>query len=102
MNRRSFLGFLGLAAVPVAAPVTVAVALAHEAPDDETLNGVGVLRAPMYQGDGAREIARQMCENIKAGTIIALPNARDDHGDYLWDFRIEGGDQKQVRVERKA
>ena len=64
----------------------------------------GVLRYPVmdYQtGDQARNIAKHFLDFIRQGTILALPNTKDKGGDFLWDFRIAGGDPGQVKIERK-
>lgn len=73
------------------------------------IGGVGVLRFPTsreYVDHGghrisASQIAVDVAEHIRQGTVLALPSDRDEHGAYCWDFRIEGGDPGQVRVERQ-
>lgn len=73
----------------------------------EPLEGVGVLRFPVKQYSAeqypdAREIAKNLAENIRQGSILILPNYRDDTGEYLWDFRIETADPKEIRIERST
>jgi hypothetical protein len=94
MNRRSFLSYL-----PFAFPASVAAAVREEE-GPKPIAGVGVLRMPVKIGTEVRELTRKFSEQCKAGTTICLPNRRDDTGAYEWDFRVEGGDPKQVRVER--
>jgi hypothetical protein len=36
--------------------------------------------------DAAQNQARVFCENAKAGVSVALPNTRDEHGNYLWEI----------------
>lgn len=42
----------------------------------------------------AQDIARQMCEQVKAGGVVAISSARDEKGQLLWDIeqwgKIEG------------
>lgn len=73
------------------------------------LAGVGILRYPegkVYERNGrscsARDMARDFAENIQQGSILVLPNTRDEDGRYLWDFRIEGGDPGQVEIRRQG
>jgi hypothetical protein len=65
--------------------------------NDDLLRGVGILRCP--NEILARDMAQQAAACIRRGTTICLPGLRDKDGRYLWDFRIEGGDPTQVRVE---
>lgn len=74
----------------------------------EPIKGVGVLRGPL-DGDvtsvngktvTAYEWAQQVAQNLRQGCLLLLPNAKDENGNYLWDFRIEGGDSSQVIVRR--
>ena len=101
MNRRGF-----LKALPLVPFVPLAGA---SAAGPQPIQGVGVLRHPAKDcrtaaGDlvHARDLARQLAESVRAGSVIVLPNARDCCGDYQWDFRIENGDPAQVRVERNT
>ena len=94
MNRRGLLkSVIGAALAPVIL-----------ARGTEPIKGVGVLRYPEDQSYGGgrtvRQIAQDLGAEIRQGTIIAFPNTVDSEGRYLWDFRIEGGDSGQVRVER--
>ena len=103
MNRRGFLGTaLGLAGLGGAAGVAGAAA-SPAGPGPGAIQGVGVLRCPTLSGEDQerlRQTARLLAENIRAGGCIVLPNTRGRDGEYEWDFRIEGGDPAQVRVER--
>lgn len=95
-QRRGFLGalaaFLGVGAVVASEP-------REAAPTGRPIEGVGVLRYP--QNEEAFAIAKNLADTIRQGSIIAMSNNRDFMGQYEWDFRIEGGDPKQVRVERQ-
>lgn len=68
------------------------------------IEGVGVLRYPVNlcepTDQGYRKMARHIADFIRQGTILALPNTKDAAGDFLWDFRIEGGDPGQVKIVR--
>lgn len=72
------------------------------------LKGICIVRYPpggVIMPDGTQvsneKIARQLAEQMHAGAMLTMPNTRDEYGEYEWDFRIEGGDQAQVKVERK-
>jgi hypothetical protein len=62
--------------------------------NEPKIQGVGVLHCPAGSQQLAEEIARRICQ----GAILYLPSERDDNGNLLWDFRIEGGDPGQVIV----
>jgi hypothetical protein len=71
------------------------------------IQGVAVLRYPnrLYPSeDGAQltgaAIAKRVSESIGPGSILCLPGETDEHGNFLWDFRIEGADPGQVKIER--
>jgi len=77
------------------------------------LNGVGVLRYPEgsvlseeiretgeFVTTPCRVVADEIIAQIHYGSIIKLPSYVNEHGHYLWDFRIEGGNPTQVTVER--
>ena len=92
MNRRTF-----FSAAPAALAAGVVAPFVQEASAaGPASSGVGVLRFPI----GKKESARKLCGEMYPGCVICLPNTRDAHGDYEWDFRIEGGDPAQVQVER--
>ena len=100
MDRREFF----LHARPDAAALALAAPTGRrdesgEPDDGAAIRGVGVLRFP---GDDPRirKVAQEVASEIRQGTILALPDTRDKRGNYLWDFRIEGGDPAQVQVER--
>jgi hypothetical protein len=63
------------------------------------IQGVGVIRFPVTDPE-ARKHAEAMVSGFRQGTMLVMPNTRDTQGNYEWDFRIEGGDPGQVRVER--
>lgn len=70
-------------------------------------HGIGVIRHPdaTYVDEKgvqitARQYAQEMAAQICQGSCLVLPNVCDEHGNYVWDFRIEGGDAEQVTVER--
>ena len=97
MNRRELLGgaakMLGVAAV-AGEPA-------------EAFKGIGVFRYPpggTDLGDGTYkdnlDIARDIVRNMTSGGVVALPSDTDEHGNFLWDFRIEGADPAQVEVRR--
>lgn len=73
------------------------------------IRGVGVLHRPDgvyldedFKAVAACDVAKKMAEEIKVGSVLVLPSTRaPDTGALLWDFRIEGGDPGQVRVERQ-
>ncbi len=75
--------------------------------EPQAIDGIGILRYPaslQYKADDgsivdARQMAQALCENMVRGSILILPNDRNEHGQYQWDFRIEGGDPQQVRVQ---
>lgn len=75
--------------------------------EKQYIDGIGVLRHPPgYVDCGGKivsnqEIARELMGGLCPGSIVVFPTSRDSHGDYEWDFRIEGGDPKQVKIERK-
>ena len=80
----------------------------NDATNAPGIDGVGILRFPsiIYNdlsgpAESAAEVAQKVANAIRKGTIICLPNDRDDHGEYVWDFRIEAGDPKQVKIERQ-
>ena len=105
VSRRSFLGGSAKATVAGAvAMVGLMPSVNNAQASDQPIKGVGVVRFPNggspEQRRKCREVAQKMCESIRQGSMIALPNMRDEHGNYSWDFRIEGGDIDQVRVER--
>lgn len=64
---------------------------------DEPIKGIGVLRCPV----GHSQQARAMVAHLGPGSILILPNTRDHHGEYEWDFRIEGGPMSQAEVRRQ-
>lgn len=69
---------------------------------NEVVKGIGVFRYPnktFPNGKTARDVAREIVENLKTGGVIFLPNTRDvQHGDYEWDFRVEpvGADHQVI------
>lgn len=95
MNRRSLLKAGIAGALGLALPQIVQEGIGK-------IQGVGVLRYPnRYYGElSARDIARDLADKITPGTIIAFSSETDADGRFVWDFRIEGGDPGQVRVER--
>lgn len=107
LNRREALAKLGAAiGIGVIAPVAAAAAIQDECV--KPIAGVGVLRYPVgetvidEQVRENREIAKDLSDQMQSGCILVLPACRDEEGSYLWDFRIEGGDPKQVRIERST
>jgi hypothetical protein len=44
------------------------------------------------------EYAQHLLSNIESGGKLVLPSFRDEMGNLLWDFRIEGGPPGQVDV----
>lgn len=98
MNRRSFLH--GIAGALLGVPVVIKEGAG-------VIDGVGVIRYPAQRaystGDLSRmrQAARELADHIKPGSIIGLPSDRDQRGEYLWDFKIEGGDPGQVKIERQ-
>ncbi len=72
------------------------------------IQGVGVLRYPQRQYQSplggplvdARDLARELSEKIGVGSIVAFSSETDANGNFVWDFRIEGGEPGQVRIER--
>jgi len=108
MNRREMMGkTLASSAGVMTFPK---IANAEETKDAPRFKGVGVLRYPQGYGSTVedaerrgklnREIAQNIAENVREGSVIAFPNNRDSCGEYDWDFRIEGGDPGQVKVVR--
>lgn len=103
MNRRDFFrrtpqilaaGLVGLGATP--APVEA------EPKAPPHFQGIGVLRVPQGLGKHVMEqYANLMSEDLRQGSVLVLSNCRDYMGEYEWDFRIEGGDPSQVRVEHR-
>jgi len=61
------------------------------------LDGVGVLFFP--PGPNNHEIACDCAKEIRKGMVLVLPTITDAHGNLLWNFRMEGGDPKQVTVK---
>lgn len=108
MERRGFLGAVAKLAAVAVLPAA-AVAGAEPVPAPQSIDGVGVLRFPNQvcrdTPDGpdvhAKEIAEALATDIRKGTCVILPSDRDSFGQYLWDFRVEGGDPKQVLVKRR-
>lgn len=107
-NRRGFLGWLFPAA---ASAVALNLGPVRATPGNgEPIRGVGVLRHPdeTYQDRAggpittARQVAEQLAPHISQGTVLVLPSAVDAWGRPKWDFRIEGGNPEQVRVERSG
>jgi hypothetical protein len=101
MNRREFSGRLAmaLAGIPV---------IRNDEASGQALAGVGILYYPqqVYADEAGREssaaqIASTIAAQIQRGSILVLPSNRDSDGYLLWDFRIQGGDPKQVKVERR-
>ena len=84
-----------------ASPLAVLPCIKHQDPGSDPIKGVGVLRYPHCYLHEVRKVAENLCSEIRQGTIIALPNDVDEHGNYCWDFRIESGDPQQVKVERQ-
>jgi len=66
------------------------------------IQGVGVLRHPNDLSPVDLENVRHMARMIRSGSILMLPNTRDERGAYAWGFHIEGGDSGQVKVERQG
>lgn len=77
-----------------------------------TFRGVGVLVHPpgvtraTVRGETVEvsnaEVADDLAEwvtNGGPGVILVLPADVDEHGNRLWDFRVEGGPDGQVKVE---
>jgi hypothetical protein len=63
------------------------------------IKGVGILRYP--EGNCAAKMqAEEFAPHIRQGVTILLPSRVDENGYYLWDFRIENGDPRQVKVGR--
>jgi DNA-directed RNA polymerase subunit RPC12/RpoP len=52
------------------------------------INGVGVLRYPV--GSQWVALVSAIAQKIQNGSILLLPNTKDEQGDYLWDFHVEG------------
>ncbi len=69
-----------------------------------SIRGVAIIRFPAGRTEEQvklyKDMAKAIADNIRMGSVLALPNDRDDTGEYAWDFRIEGGDFNQVTVER--
>jgi hypothetical protein len=111
MNRREMLKSAVSALPLIALPTLMNGEATAAAP---RIQGVGVIRYPTRMYDTncyivakdinalrhARDLAREMAENIRCGSIIGLPSDRDELDNYLWDFKIEGGDPGQVIVKR--
>ena len=104
MNRRELLAKVG---------ATIGLGITPALPDDKAplpprIKGVGILRYPSgaveYEGrlTDAIDVARNLCEQITPGCILCLPSDKDDTGAYLWDFRIESDEPKQVTIERSG
>ncbi len=70
-------------------------------PIPKPIQGVGVLHYPAQGLKVAKMMAEDMADSIHQGAILFLPNDKDEHGNYLWDFRIEGGDPGQVIIKRQ-
>ncbi len=110
MDRREAIRKLGAGiGLAVLAPVVLSTETPQVAPDVAPLplQGIGVLRFPDHAvlgSDGtlvhACQLAKQIGDHLVQGTILWLPGTRDHYGAYEWDFRIEGGDPKQVKIER--
>jgi len=106
MERREFL----FGAASVAGLMVTAKTAEGGKPSDDSkpFEGVGVFRHPegaFALPDGTvktgRELAEALSPRIKSGSILCLPTTTDEYGNFLWDFRIEGGPLDQVKVERK-
>lgn len=92
-SRRSFIA-------AVAGALTVPTVLRE---GTAPIKGIAVLRYPEFERYGpnpAKDVARQISEHVRQGAVIGLPSTKDADGDYLWDFRIEGGGVDQVEVVR--
>lgn len=72
------------------------------------IKGVGVLRYPSercHRQSGEktiRDMAKELADQIRPGCILAFPSDTDEHGNFLWDFRIEEGDPGQVQIVRNG
>jgi hypothetical protein len=76
------------------------------APMEGPINGVGVLHYPVQffkredsSGFSSVDEAKKIAQSVQRGSVILLPSDRDADGNYLWDFRVEGGPFGQLVVE---
>ncbi len=65
----------------------------------DNIKGIGVLRYPANV-NGAHKLARDIAALIVPGSIICLPDSKDENGNYRWDFRMLEGDADQVAIQR--
>lgn len=101
MDRRNFLKAAGVSAL--AAPF---VETEHDLPP--ITKGVCILRVPVGTAlleDGSEQswveyANEKITPDLRNGTILVLPATTNEYGDFVWDFRIEGGDVEQVKVIR--
>ena len=64
---------------------------------ESDLDGVGILFYPPSKL--THEQAVHIAKEIHKGVILVFPTQTDTHGNLLWNFRMEGGDPKQVTVK---
>lgn len=109
MNRREMLATVATTGLPmVDGPVELPLPHQPGVPyvEKKRFEGVGVLRYPrrFYGKEGEQrsgaEMAREIGAMIRQGTILCFSDETDEHGNFVWDFRIEGGDPGQVKIER--